>query len=346
MGVPTEGDQLVSVVAETLDRTYDLHATDVTRIPVGTATINYLVTDSSGAQWFVKVYRDGTSLPRERNAVALAEFARADQVPVPPVRRTRDGRLLADTGLPMSVWQYVADAETAEGGLTGRRWQTVGAVLGRLHRRLAAHPAVAPTVRPGTEMRDMQRTRARFDRLITEYSRRSGSDPFEAWALNALEQRRALLDDVGAIVAGLPELTAQVVHGDLAAPNLMLRGDEVAAVIDFQPPSPRFISWELARIGLDPRTVLLGSQWRTGFPELLAAYRDEHPAARLDDLVSTVAVGCAYTLASSYPLAEPLDNPGAVDATLRAYARARHDAALLLLDQLDDIHAVVRDALR
>lgn len=77
-----------------------------------------------------------------------------------------------------------------------------------------------------------------------------------------------------------------------------------------------------------------------------AAYQTEHPAARLDDLISTVAVGCAYTLASTYPLAEPLDNPTAVDASLQSYGRARHETALALLDRLDEIQEALRDHLR
>ncbi|TDE13111.1 aminoglycoside phosphotransferase [Jiangella asiatica] len=338
---------MVGAVTDTLDLAYGLHVTEATHIPVGTATVNYLVTDRSGDQWFAKVYRDRTVLQREREAVELAEFARAGQVPIPGVRRTREGKLVEDLGrVPMSVWQYIADAETAEGGLTGDRWQAVGAVLGRLHRRLADHPAAASTARPGAGIRDMQRTRARFDRLIAEYHRRSTHDPFEVWALDALEERRALLDRVTTILARLPELTEQIVHGDLASPNLLLRGDNVAAVIDFQPPTPRYVSWEIARIGCDPRTILLGDQWVTGLPELLAAYRTEYPAARLNDLISTVAVGCAYTLASTYPLAEPLDNPSAVEASLQAYGRARHEAALVLLDKVDETQDVLRDHLR
>ncbi|MFG3351667.1 phosphotransferase [Streptomyces sp. NPDC048001] len=37
-------------------------------------------------------------------------------------------------------------------------------------------------------------------------------------------------------------------HGDLASPNLLLRGGAVAAVIDFRPPSHRSAAWEFGRI--------------------------------------------------------------------------------------------------
>jgi Phosphotransferase enzyme family len=337
----------VGDVAGTVVSAYGLQPVEVTPIPVDAKRVYYRVTDGSGRQWFAKICPDLAALQQERDAAELAEYARAGDVPVPGVRRTRAGTLVADTGrLPMSLWQYVADAETAEGGLTGRRWQTVGAVVGRLHRHLADHPAAVPTVRAAAGVCDIERSRMSFDRLITAYRGRVRLGTYEAWALEVAEQRRALLDRLAAILSRLPELTVQIVHGDLASPNILLRGDEVAAVIDFWPPMPRYVSWEIARIGCDPRTVLAGDQWVRGLPELLAAYREENPAARLADLVSSVAVGCVWTLASAYTLVEPLDRPGAADASLLAYGRARHDAAVVVLDRLDEVQEMLRDHLR
>jgi homoserine kinase type II len=125
----------------------------------------------------------------------------------------------------------------------------------------------------------------------------------------------------------------------------MFRGDDVAAVIDFQPPAPRYLPWEIARIGCDPKTVVLGDEWITGLADLLLAYRQENPAVRREDLVSVVAVGCVYLLASIYPLNQPLNDPAALDASLRAYGRARHEAALTLLDRLDEATQHIDDRL-
>lgn len=315
---------------------YGVQAIELTEIEAGTATTNFQVVDETGRRWFAKVYRGG--LQRERAAIELTEFARHGGVPVPKVRRTLDGQLI-DARAPMSLWEFV-DGETAEGGISGARWTAVGTVLGKLHRRLSEHPAAVPALRPAVEVRDIGLATRDFDELIATFRSRGTLNPFEEWACDAAEVRRALLDRAGAILADLPELTVQVVHGDLASPNLMMRADDVAAVIDFQPPRARSTSWEIARIGCDPRTVLLGDQWIAGLAELLAAYRDEHPAARMDDLVSTVAVGCTYTLGSTFPLAESHVTP-----SLEQYARARHDTALLTLDRLTEVQEALRDRL-
>lgn len=342
----SSGEELATAVSGTLALAYQLVPATVEPIRAGTATANFRITDQREKRWFAKVYGNG-ELDREQDAVELAEFARTERVPVPAVHRTVEGELVERRGrLPMSLWEYVEDAETAEGGLTGGRWASVGSLLGHLHRRLADHPAASPTQRPGTAVCDVDRARTRFSRVIDELSARPQLQPFEAWVVDAAAERQAKLDRVAALLERLPPLTEQIVHGDLAAPNLLLRGEEVAALIDFQPPRPRLAAWEIARIALDPRTLTRDEEWLRGLPQLLAAYRDTHPAARAEDLLSTVAVGCAYTLASAYPLTDVLEAPGALGATQQTYARARHEAGLTLLERLEEAEEAVRDGLR
>lgn len=69
-------------------------------------------------------------------------------------------------------------------------------------------------------------------------------------------------------------------------------------------------------------------------------------AARLEDLVSAVALRCVWTLASEYTLVEPHDRPSAANASLLAYGQARHRAHLVLLDRLDEIQEMLDDHLQ
>lgn len=314
---------------------YGVEPVSVERVHAGTATDNFVVSTSSGPQWFAKVYRAHADLRAERAAIELANFARSSGCPVPDVLPTREGDLIGTSnGVTASLWDFVGDSETAEGGLSGARWGTVGAITGHLHRHLARHPAAIPSRRRATGLADVEAATAEYDRLISQYLERTISDPFEVWALEAAMERRALLPRAGRLLESLPALGTQVVHGDLAAPNLLLRGDDVAAIIDFQPPGAHYLSWEIARIACDPRTVVSTEAWPEGLATFLEAYRGANPTVKQVDLDSAIALGCAATLLSTYPLAEPIRRPQGVDDTLRAYGRARHHAALRIFDHL------------
>jgi homoserine kinase type II len=233
------------VVAGILALLYRIAPTVVSEGPEGTATRNYVAEDRAGRRWFVKAYP--------------GEAARADGVPVPAVRRTVSGEVIASAGgLSVSVTEYVAGAETAEGGLSGGRWDAVGEAVGRLHRILARHPAGPPRPVAAREVCDVTRAGRRLEELLDRWAAAPPeTEGFAAWAHGTAARRLAALPEVAARLEKLPDtLTEQIVHGDLASPNLLLRGEAVAAVIDFRPPGHRSAAWEPGRIVLDPRTVL------------------------------------------------------------------------------------------
>ncbi|TGB08731.1 aminoglycoside phosphotransferase [Streptomyces sp. MZ04] len=338
----------MTTVASTLVLAYGLHPAEITRIPEGTATDNYTIVDQTGHRHFAKVYRTGEHLDLERASIELSEYAADGGVGTARATRTREHELLETHGrLPMSLWSYVPHTETAEGNLAGARWAAVGTAMGRLHSRLAAHPAAAPTLEPGAAVCDVVTARDRFERLIHAYQRRLRLGEFETWALQAARERQAILGDVERTLASLPQLTVQILHGDMAGPNVLLENDEVAAIVDFRPPTPGYLAWEIARLGCDPKSVLDNSaeSWLTGYTDLTLAYRDANPMASVDDLLSSLRVGCAAMLCSAFPLSVPVERPHIVDAALEAYGRVRHEAALMLLDRLPVMEEALRDAL-
>jgi len=189
-----------------LNAAYGIEVVSLGRIEAGTATDNYVASGRAGRRWFVKVYRDPRTLPSELEAIELAMFARAGGVPVPAVHRSLDGELVAALTNPFAVspWDYVDDAVTAEGELRGARWAAVGTVLGRLHRRLAEHPAAAAGQLSATRLRDLEQARIHFDWLIVQYQARGELNEFETWALQAVQHRRALLPAVAGMLEALP----------------------------------------------------------------------------------------------------------------------------------------------
>ncbi|WP_329020612.1 phosphotransferase enzyme family protein [Streptomyces sp. NBC_01601] len=256
--------------------------------PAGTATRNYVGQDRDGVRWFVKAYPAGADLDAERRALELGEFARRGGIPVPGVRRTLDGDLIAAAGgMAVSVAAYVENAETAKGGLVGDRWAAVGETVGRLHRTLAQHPAGPPRRVPAREVCDVKRARQRFERLMACFTDSPPRSEFAVWARETAARRLDALPAVAAMLKALPaSLTAQIVHGDLSSPNLLLRGQQVAALIDFRPPGHRSPVWELGRIVLDPRTVLAHPDWPAGLANAAAAYQAANPALSEQELLA------------------------------------------------------------
>ncbi|WP_331752330.1 phosphotransferase [Streptomyces chartreusis] len=345
----TSEEEQITAVADTLVLAYRLHPADITRIPEGTATDNYAVVDQAGRRHFAKVYRTREHLDLERTSVELSEYCADGGVATARATRTREHELIeTHARLPMSLWSYVPHTATAEGGLAGARWAAVGTAMGRLHSRLAAHPAAAPTLNPGAAVCDMAASRDRFEQLIHAYQHMPRLGEFETWALQAARERQAILGDVERALASLPQLTVQVLHGDMAGPNVLFKDNEVAAIVDFRPPAPGYLAWEIARLGCDPKSVLdnSGESWLTGYTDLTLAYRDANPSASADDLVSSLRVGCAAMLCSAFPLSAPVERPHIVDAAMEVYGRVRHEAALMLLDRLPVMEEALRDALR
>ncbi|MFD7447005.1 hypothetical protein [Streptomyces sp. NPDC059909] len=85
----------VMVVAGILPMLYRIIPTTVDEGPSGTATRNYVARASDGRRWFVKAYPASADLEEERQALELGQFARYGGVPVPNVRRTLVGELIA-----------------------------------------------------------------------------------------------------------------------------------------------------------------------------------------------------------------------------------------------------------
>ncbi|MEU2354392.1 phosphotransferase [Streptomyces misionensis] len=340
----------VMVVAGILALLYRITPAAVSEGPAGTVTRNYVAEDRRGRRWFVKAYPRGADMEAERQALALGEAARVAGVPVPAVRRTVTGEVIAWAGgLSVSVAEYVAGAETAEGGLSGGRWDAVGEAVGRLHRALARHPAGPPRPVAAYEVCDVARAGRRLEELLARWAAAPPvPEGFAAWCARTAQQRLAALPEVAARLEKLPGwLTAQIVHGDLASPNLLLRGETVAAVIDFRPPGHRSAAWELGRIVLDPRTVLARPEdWIPGLARAVGAYRTTNPALPAADLLAVPRVAAGYLACSVYPLSEPLNDPAAVTPALEAYGRARHEAAGVLWERLDEAEEVLRDVLR
>ena len=325
-----EADDLAHVVGGA----YHLPDLWLRRLPHGAATLNYQGR-ATGRRVFVKHYPPGADLAAERAAIDLSRFAGRAGVPTPAVLPARDGSPIHRTpgGGAVSVWEWVDGQWSGAPGMTAAQMGTVGVVTGRLHRILATHPASSPHPQTAQQWCHPQRCAHELRALLAVVAGTAHPDAFTVWAGEVLRWRLALLPRIAALLAGLPPLRSQVLHGDLAAPNVLWRGANLAALIDFRPPRARPVCWELGRIGCDPRTVPR-EDWPDGVAALVANYHAECPETPTADLRALVPAWVCYTAASVYPFGDLLTGTPLLPDDLRAYAKARQQALTTVLDNL------------
>lgn len=323
---------------------YDLHAEQITRLPIGQGTINYRV-DTAERTVFVKHYPPDTDLDAERAGIAMSCLAGRAGVPVASPRTSVQGDVLINQdGFAVSVWDFVPGS-TIAGRLTHSQLTATGAALGRVHRTFADQPARSEVSETGGWLAfDPGPTLTTVETLldIVVQRRREGQgDEFDAVAERTLIQRRDQLPAVTELLAGLPELSSQVLHGDYSAVNLLFDGDRLTAVLDFCPPEAFLVAWELGRIAFDPRTVVLDPGWLDSAQVLVAAYLTQNPTVRPADIACCGRIALIQLIRSLYGVKQHYQGHGLLQDDLDRFWSLRHQAATTLLTHLNAVeHAL------
>lgn len=339
-------DPLLSTLPVVLSSRYALADAHLERVQGGHSTQNFRAVDDSGTELFVKVYPDEADLEAERQAVALIRWAADHGVPTARLRESVDGDLLARSEtVALSVWEWVP-GQTADCGFAPVQQTMVGRTLGRIHKAFAHH-RLSSTASPWVEewfSADPRETEARVDSLLAVIAGRGSQHEFDVIARSTLTERRSMLTQVPDLLAGLPrDLSTQVLHGDYTAPNLLFDEQGLAAVIDFRPPVPYMLAFELGRIAFDPRTVVFKDGWIDSAAQLITAYLSENPGIARQDVLACVRVILVQMLRSLYGIEQHYLNPTPRQEDLDQFWELRHQAAVLLLENLDKVEAMLSD---
>lgn len=340
---PVVGPTSSAAVSTVLASAYGLTPIDVRRLPIGDATVNYRVVCAERTV-FVKRYLPMADLTAELAAIELSALAGRAAVPVAHVLPARSGAAIAVHGeVAMSVWDFI-DGSTVTTGLNRGQLQAAGAALGRIHRRFADLPishGPAPQARAWLSA-DLDGIGHAIDHLLGIIALRNEPDDFDVVAARTLRERRAMLAHVPALLAALPPLSSQVLHGDYSVLNLLFSDSDLSAVIDFRPPDPFLIAYELGRIAFDPRAVTCTSDWPQDAGALVEAYLDSNPRVSSPDIVYSSRIWLVQLLTSLYGVKEHYLKPGLLQNDLDAFWLLRHQAAQVLWEHRDD----TADALR
>jgi len=222
---------------------------------------------------------------------------------------------------------------------------SAGTALGRIHAAFAGLPASNGPAPQVTRWRtiDVDGLSAAISKLLAVIDQRaacSETAAFDTEAARTLAERRGMLGRIPALLGELPELTAQVLHGDHSPVNLLFDGGRLSAVLDFRPPDPFLVAYDLGRMAFYPSIVVSDPQWMnaartliTRLPGRQACRGGRHPGLRRVALLELL--GSLYGVRQHYP------KPGLFQDDLDEFWLLRHRAAGILLRHLADTDALL-----
>jgi homoserine kinase type II len=221
---------------------YDRAGTPVSCVPVAQGLLNrgYRLTTTRG-RFFLKHYVDGatadlaTIVRQHRATVCLGSLG----LPVAAPLADADGRTVAMIdGRPYALYPWVEGCHRSGGELDEQQSGRLGALLGLVHTtltRVLRGPGRAPAeALAGADPADTDRLIDELLRLVRCSRAREPRDPFDRLAEQRLLERRALLERHAH--RRPPAATSRVtgwVHGDFHPLNLLYRGAEPAAILDW-----------------------------------------------------------------------------------------------------------------
>ncbi|WP_327048327.1 phosphotransferase [Microbispora sp. NBC_01189] len=337
-------DRIASVLA---DR-YGLAVQDLVQLPIGQGTINYRAT-CADREVFVKNYPSGTDLRKEAEAVQLSELAHRHGIPAATALRNRSGQVIDATTLAaLSVWEWMPGQVVTE--LSTAQYEQAGHALGRIHALFAGLPASATPSPEAEKWRhvDLSGLVATIDTLLGVIARRAAdglTDAFDIEAERTLTERRAMLPGIiPKLLTELPrKMTTQVLHGDYSPVNLLFTGDTLSAVLDFRPPEPFLLAYDLGRMAFYPNTVTGDPHWQDAARTLITAYRTTNPAVPEADIRTCGRVALLQLLGSLYGVKQHYLKPGLFQDDLDEFWLTRHRTADTMLRYLPETDALLED---
>lgn len=223
--------------ARRLGARFGLDVVSMRLVPQGSVNTNAVVTARDGSSWFLRVYEEQTPETARHEAAVLTALAEGG-VPTPTPLPLTDGRgaIAEHAGKPVAVFPFVAGEVVCQRRVTPERTAAVGAALARVH-------LVGASLLSGPLGATVGATRFGPDALLRRLAAVAAGapPPHVAEVLPELTTRAEAR-------AGAATLPADLgfVHGDLFRDNVLFRGDELAALLDFESASRGSLAFDLA----------------------------------------------------------------------------------------------------
>lgn len=334
-------------VHDLLRREYTLDVR-LTRIAHGESAYNFRGDGATGnSSVFVKVYRDDAHRPTEELCCRQSEIASAGGVLTAKLRYGRSGTpIVASDGVMLSVWKWIDG--TTSSVVDPRYAVTVGNTLKRIHdtfHRCFGPATEAPAVTRWQSKSVETVTAELVDlraRAVTGCGRADCA--FDTRAVHTLDERLRDLEGIEELRRGTEGLSAQVIHGDYSPINLIVTHTNDVAVVDFAPPDPFLVAYDLGRIAMFPGTnVDRATAYATAL-DVIRGYLSAGESARHDVLMSP-RVALIQLVTSLYGVREHFVGGGVFQDRLDAFWIARHEVAHAMLRDLPQLELAVAELL-
>ncbi len=200
----------------------------------GTVNTSYLATLASSERIFLRLYEQ-QDLDGARHEASMLQRLASSGVPTPcPLARADGGFVTTVKGKALVAFPFLEGATPKQREVTPSRARATGAALARLH--LAVDGMPAPDGRFGR------------DALLLLASR------FRAHASCSVRELHPFFDHelrrTDGDTARDPSLPAGLIHGDLFRDNVLFRGEELVALLDFESAHAGTFAFDLAVVFL------------------------------------------------------------------------------------------------
>lgn len=305
--------------ARRLGAAYGLDVSSVQALSAGSVNSNFSMETSAGARLFLRVYEEQDLAGAQRELATIAALARLG-VPTPaPLERLAGGRADEHAGKPVGVHPWVEGESLCLGRVSPRvAWQ-LGSALARVH---VCSPELGERSEGRFRVQDLHARLDQVDRADARFATDTAfiRQRFERYTRELAERDR------------LPE---GLIHGDLFRDNVLWRGGELAALLDFESASNGLFGYDLmvcvhAWCYGDSYDLALVAALFDGYAEVRAPEREEWRALTL--LGSLAALRFATTRITDFSLRAPPGQP-----PVRDYKRFLSRLAALEAGILDPI---------
>lgn len=330
-------------IAKCLNTYYKMEVDSLTRVCKGLGTKNWLLCTSDD-RFFVKEYHRTSNLHAEWQALELSEYAYQCGIPTPKIIRTGSSDLMCvDDGMAFTLFEYIPGA-TSHGILSIDQMAEAGRTLGDIHRHFKrVKTERASTVTKWMNFNEREKS-LEIDGYLKIIAQKEKRDEFDEKTYGLLLKRKKLLKEVPKILNSVSDLTAQVIHNDYSGLNLMFSGTELKAVIDFNPPTPFLISYEIGRIALSPENLSL-SDWKAKAVVLIGEYCGANKVD-LKDISFAPHMWLVQLIRSTYGVKQHYTNPHELQNELDNFWFQRANAAELILKDIVNLEKIFEDVWR